>query len=55
MGDFQSVGGETPGSLPGGNTGKRAWHRPTLEEVDYTATEAGGADVPDGLYDNLSI
>jgi hypothetical protein len=31
---------------------KRQWHPPTLEEVDYTATEVGGA--PGGFIDGVA-
>jgi hypothetical protein len=36
------AGGAAPGS------GKRPWHPPVLEEVDYSATEVSGAG---GTYD----
>jgi hypothetical protein len=31
---------------------KRQWHPPTLEEVDYTATEAAGT--PGAIFDGLA-
>ena len=32
---------------------KRAWCAPTIEEVDYTATEAAG--IPGAAYDGLGF
>jgi hypothetical protein len=32
---------------------KRQWHSPTLEEVDYTATEAVGG--PGAFYDGPGV
>ncbi|HEX8173431.1 MAG TPA: hypothetical protein VF824_23045 [Thermoanaerobaculia bacterium] len=33
-------------------TAKQPWHPPTIEQIDYTATEAGAAFTPiyDGPY-----
>jgi hypothetical protein len=41
---------ETPtgASAQSGSSGKAPWHPPTMEEVDYSATEASGVG---GVYD----
>jgi hypothetical protein len=38
----------TETARPGDSSAKAPWHPPTLEEVDYSATEASGAG---GVYD----
>jgi len=35
-----------PGAAAAPEEPKRTWQTPTLEEVDYTATEVGGPPVP---------